>query len=159
MASTQAEIRALGKTNKDAALAKLREFKQMKADFEALLQANPEVRGQLQQAQQPAQAQKAEEAKVSEKPKKVEESKVSEQPQAPSRTAAASGQSQGSKPPPQTNDEVLDVYDEYHNPEEIKSVMVIDSEIKRCTDIVGQLKGFNEELVNALEERIDILQF
>ena len=63
------------------------------------------------------------------------------------------------KPAPQTTDDILDVYDTYHNPEEIKSVMVIDSEIERCNNLISQLKGYNDELVSAIEERIDILQF
>ena len=37
--------------------------------------------------------------------------------------------------------------------------MVIDSEIERCNNLISQLKGYNDELVSAIEERIDILQF
>ena len=60
---------------------------------------------------------------------------------------------------PQTNDELFEIYDEFHNAEEIKSVMVLDHEMKRCTDLITNLKGYNDDLVTALEERIDVLGF
>ena len=72
-----------------------------------------------------------------EKPKKVEEAKVSERPIPAQQSAPATQNSQGLKPAPQTNDEILDVYDTYHNPEEIRSVMVIDSEIQRCNGLIS----------------------
>lgn len=63
------------------------------------------------------------------------------------------------KAAPQSNDEVLEVYDTYHNCDEIKSFKVIENEITRCEGLVSQLKGFNDELVEALEDRIDTLKF
>lgn len=44
MKEHQIQIKALGQTDKQAALAKLREFKEMKADLEKLMAANPNLK-------------------------------------------------------------------------------------------------------------------
>ena len=51
---------------------------------------------------------------------------------------------------------IIEIYEKFHDPEQIQSMMVIEKELERCK---GLLKKVTEEdLATALEERIEILE-
>ena len=51
---------------------------------------------------------------------------------------------------------IVDIYEKFHNPEQIQSMMVIENEVERCKGLLKKVT--DEDLATALEERIDILE-
>ena len=53
-------------------------------------------------------------------------------------------------------DELIEIYEKYHDPDKIQSVAVLEHEIARCKKIKDGSQS--EELVEELQNRIEILE-
>ena len=125
---------------KPEALAKLRLSKSSQQELEAIYARNPDIMYELEPDRKPDPKQE-----------EMKQSEIEAQ-------AAAGGKpvQQPTRPPPATNEGILDVYEKYHNYEDIKAVSVMEKEVARCKDLIGML-GENTELIDALEDRIEAL--
>jgi hypothetical protein len=51
---------------------------------------------------------------------------------------------------------IIEIYEKFHDPEQIQSMMVIEKEVERCKGLLKKVT--DEDLATALEERIEILE-
>ena len=51
---------------------------------------------------------------------------------------------------------IIEIYEKFHDPEQIQSMMVIEKELERCKGLLKKVT--DEDLATALEERIEILE-
>ena len=51
---------------------------------------------------------------------------------------------------------IIEIYEKYHNAEEVKSMAVIEKEVTRCEELAANVA--DDDIADALEERIDVLR-
>lgn len=129
------KLMAAGK--KTEAVPLMREFKAEMAKYNEICEKHPKVKQQLeggpQEASQPAPQKKEEEKK---------QASVNPQPVQPVVTMDAQA--------------LIDIYEQYHDPEKIQSMAVIENEMSRCRGLVDGLT--DDDLIAALQDRLDILE-
>ena len=101
------------------------------------------------------EAQKKYDALLLKFPKEVLRSSVKEEEKQPTLIQVPSKEKQ-MPAPPKLSMPITEIYDKFHNPEQIQSMMVIENEVERCKDLLKKVR--EEDLATALEERIEILE-